>query len=277
VKKITFFACPKPFIGETAIHQSNAITSWMTIPNIDVILLGNECGVSDFAKKIHAKHIPEISYNQYGTPLLDNIFAKAVEHTSSEFLCFINSDIIFFSNFRKAADSVISDSKEFLMVGRRRTVKITFNIDFSSNWEASLKEKAKNSPLDSYTAIDYFLYPKGFLFIDKPFAVGRAAYDNWILWSVRQKKVAKLIDATHDITAIHQKHDYQHVSTGINNSWEGIESDENRRLAGGYRCMCNILDCTHLLKNGKIIRANTPIHIYRKAYQAIRKIKHRFL
>lgn len=276
MKKITFFACPKPFRGEASIHQTNAINSWMTIPDSDVMLLGNEEGVGDFANTIHARHIPKISYNQHGTPLLNSIFTKAIENASSELLCFINSDIILFPDFSNAAEAVSSDSKRFLMVGRRLTLEIEKNFVFSIDWTTSLKKESKKRPMDSYTAIDYFLYPKGFLCIDKPFAVGRAAYDNWILWSVRQKGGAKLIDATHDVLAIHQKHGYKHVVTGINNSWEGEESEENRRLAGGYSCMCNILDSTHILRDGKIIRANTPKHIYRRAYQILRKIKRKF-
>jgi hypothetical protein len=274
---ITFFACPKPFTGKAQIHQSNAIRSWQLIPNSEIILVGDETGIAEFANSIQVKHISNIARNEHGTPLLNSIFEQASIEAKGELLCFINSDIILFEDFCLSAEIALKDSRHFLMVGRRLTLEINELIDFSTDWKTTLGKKAEGQLLNSYTAIDYFLYPKGFLCIDKPFTVGRAAYDNWILWSVRQKGGAKLIDATHDILAIHQRHGYQHVITGINNSWEGAESEQNRLLAGGYRCMCNILDATHLLKNGKIIRANAPKHIYRRAYQMLRKIKHKIV
>jgi len=274
---ITFFACPKPFTGKAQIHQSNAVRSWQRVPNSEIILVGNETGIAEFANSIRAKHISNIARNEHGTPLLNSIFEQASIEAKRELLCFINSDIILSEDFCLSAEIALKDSRRFLMVGRRLTLEINEPIDFSKDWKTKLRKKTEGQLLDSYTAIDYFLYPKGFLCIDKPFAVGRAAYDNWILWSVRQKVGVKLIDATNDVLAIHQKHGYGHVVAGINNSWEGVESKENRRLAGGYRCMCSILDSTHLLKNGKIIRANTPKHIYRRVYQMLRKIKHRIV
>lgn len=277
MEKITFFTCPKPFLGKAQTHQSNAIRSWRQIPNSEIILIGDEAGIANFADSIRAKHIKNIAKNQYGTPLLNDIFEQAIQESEGEMLCFINSDIILFKQFFYSAEIVFADSKNFLMVGRRTTLDLDYEINFDENSLSILKKEAQTHKPDSYTAIDYFLYPKGFLSVEKPFAVGRAAYDNWILWSVRQKKEAKLIDATYDVLAVHQRHDYKHVKTGINNSWEGVESEENRKLAGGYRCMCNILDATHLLKNGKIIPAIEPKHIYRRFYQFLRSVKHSFI
>ena len=46
-------------------------------------------------------------------------------------------------------------------------------------------------------AMDWFVFPAGLFGEVPPFAVGRAGFDNWLVWKARQ--VGIVVDATHDV------------------------------------------------------------------------------
>ena len=49
---ITIFTIPKPFKGHINTIQRNAIQSWMQLkPECEIILFGDDYGVSDIAKE----------------------------------------------------------------------------------------------------------------------------------------------------------------------------------------------------------------------------------
>jgi hypothetical protein len=81
------------------------------------------------------------------------------------------------------------------------------------------------------------------------FAVGRTAWDNWLVYKARYLKIP-VIDATDVVLAIHQKHDYSHAG-GHWQVWHGPESQGNQELAGDRRKFFNVKDANYLLtKNG---------------------------
>jgi len=86
--------------------------------------------------------------------------------------------------------------------------------------------------------------------------VGRAGWDNWMIWFHSRVLQVTVIDASGFILAIHQKHDYGHVKSSTGLEWEGSESDENRQLMGGWeRRYYSILDSNYyILLNGKVMR-----------------------
>ena len=60
---ITFFSIPKAFKGHDEIIQSNAIISWLKIPEVEIILYGDEIGMEKFSETHHVKNIKEIKKN----------------------------------------------------------------------------------------------------------------------------------------------------------------------------------------------------------------------
>jgi hypothetical protein len=68
---LTIFACPKPFTDpHIAIIQRNAITSWTLLrPRPEIILFGDEPGVTEICKELGLRHVGEVERNEYGTPL----------------------------------------------------------------------------------------------------------------------------------------------------------------------------------------------------------------
>jgi hypothetical protein len=74
---LSIFAFPKPFRGHIATIQRNAISSWVRLrPQCEIFLFGDEEGTAEVAKEFGACHVSEMARNEYGTPLLSDVFEK---------------------------------------------------------------------------------------------------------------------------------------------------------------------------------------------------------
>jgi flavin-dependent dehydrogenase len=82
------------------------------------------------------------------------------------------------------------------------------------------------------TGIDYFAFNAGLFNEIPPFAIGRTAWDNWLLYA-GIRSGAKLIDASNLIMCIHQNHDWSHIKGGEKEAWEGKEAINNWKLTNG--------------------------------------------
>lgn len=233
-KGLTIFAVPKPFTGHEAIIQKNAIRSWAQLdPKPEIILIGSEVGVREMALEVGARHIPDIATNEFGTPLVDDIFKKAWEAATNDILAYVNADIILFNDFQIAAARALEHFPEFLMIGQRWDLPVWEEIDLSSPaWrEAVAKDVQENGFLHPETGLDYFIHLRGLWRGMPPFALGRTAWDNWLVKRPHEDKIP-IIDATEFITAVHQDHGYDHCQGGMEGAWKGIEATRNRALAG---------------------------------------------
>jgi hypothetical protein len=88
-----------------------------------------------------------------------------------------------------------------------------------------------------------------------PFAIGRAVWDNWMIYHMRQRGVP-IVDGTTAITAIHQDHGYRHVPQS-KGGWAGPESERNLQLAGGRTRAYCLADATHRLTDRGVVRRVT--------------------
>jgi len=278
---ITLFSLPKAFSdSHTAMMQENALKSWCHMkPDLEILLLGDDNGVCEMAEEYGCRHLKDIARNAHGTPLLSDIFKKANEAAQTDYVCYVNADIILLPGFVKAVKSAVDAGPEdFLMVGRRHNLNIKSHIDFQNrNWARLLSNRIEKEkiPRDSPTAIDYFVFPTGKI-IMPDFAIGRTVWDNWILWDAKQRK-ARLIDASRGVTAIHHEHDYRHVKGGKATAWTGAEARENLRIAGGYQSLCHIFDSDFVLTDGNVIPVGTWLRVYRKLYMFWHKVKDKLL
>src|SRR5712671_2733254 len=138
---ITFFTTPKPFLGHIGVIQRNAIESWKRVhPEAEVILFGDEEGAAEAALELHIRHVPVVKRNEHGTKYLSPIFDGAQDLAHHPCLCYINCDIILVSDFRAAAERVLSAGGRFMMAGRRWDTDITTPIDFyAADWEAQVR------------------------------------------------------------------------------------------------------------------------------------------
>jgi hypothetical protein len=263
---LTIFSAPKPFSDpHIATIQRNAIASWTKLPDVNVILLGDEPGLAQAANDLGVKHIREIPRSPSGAPLMDAMFRLAREASQSPNYCIVNADIILFPSLVETARKVSSQAQKFVLLGQRWDMEITSPLDFSGDWSAALHLEVQNKGLLHRPAgSDYFLFPDSCYRDLPPFTIGRAGWDNWMIYHAR-KSGFPVIDATEDILIIHQNHDYSHLPGGQPH-YSHPETDENIRLAGG-RAMTRftLLDADYRVENGKVFRQKiNPERIWRR-------------
>lgn len=245
---LAIFTIPKPFQGKIDIIQRNAIESWTLLqPRPKIILFGDDDGVAEAADEFGVRHVAEISVNEFGTPLISDVFEKARSMSDCRLLCYVNTDIMLLSDFLEPLKA-LEHEKRFLVVGRRWDLDVGERIDFkNATWEGELRQKlAKHGSLHRPQGIDYFLYTRDVYRDIPPFAVGRTIWDNWLIYEARWLKVP-VIDATEVATVIHQEHDYGHFPGGDEGIRKGIEAERNLELAGGFGHVFTMKDANLLL------------------------------
>lgn len=251
---LTLFTIPKPFTGHFAVIQENAIRAWTQLgPKIQVLLLGDDPGTAELAGKLNLNHLPHINRNEFGTPLLDDVFAQAARHTDSPYLGYVNADILLLSGFHTALQAIARQKRRFLMIGQRTDYNLDRSVNFEdANWEQLLTaEVHKNGILHRPTGIDYFIYRRDMWGDIPPFAIGRFSWDNWLVYRALELKIP-VIDATESVLAIHQNHDYSHARNGSKGARRGPEARLNFALAGGLQKSYTIWDSTHILHEQEI-------------------------
>jgi hypothetical protein len=245
----TIFAVPKPFRGHIGLIQTNALRSWLALrPQHEVILLGAEEGVAAAAALHGVRHIADVARNEFGTPLLNDVFRQAEQSSSSDTLCYVNADIILLSDFPVAVAHVRQRKRRFLMVGKRWDIDLGTPLDVAEQtWEEGLRSVVATSGQPRTAEwVDYFVFNRG-LFQDLlPFALGRAAFDNWLLWKATASGAA-LVDASDQVLAVHQNHDYAHHPQGQKGVWEGVEAERNRELMETWSHCFFLTDASHRL------------------------------
>jgi hypothetical protein len=252
---ITIFTSPKPFTDpHINVIQRNAIRSWLELGDeVEVLLLGDEEGMEEFATEFGVTHIKDIKCNHLGTPLVSSLFDTAKENSSSELLAYVNADIILMPDFVSTALKIQQQQDKFLLVGQRYDLDIRQELDFEVNWKEKIEnELIESGMLHAPVGSDYFIYTKNVYKNVPEFTIGRAGWDNWFIYhAVTRPWMA--VDATDSIKVIHQNHDYSHLP-GSKPHYTQPETFENIRLAGGRKHMYFLYDVDLRIKNGKISR-----------------------
>ena len=283
---ITLFSAPKPFTDpHIAMIQRNAIKSWTLLPEVEVILLGKETGLAEAARELGVKHLPNVMCNESGTPLISSMFQLARENSNGELLCIINADMILMPDFVEAARIIHAGGrvaegisrphrKNFVLLSQRWDLDVTQPLDFSNGWDNRLRSTVHGQGvLHRPAGSDFFLFPLSTFHEVPDFTIGRAGWDNWMIYKARKEGWA-VIDCTPSIMIIHQNHDYSHLPDGKPH-YEHPETNENIRLSGGQaNIRYTILNSTHqLAEDGKLSRPKmTPARFTRKLELFLRAI-----
>jgi hypothetical protein len=251
---ITIFSAPKPFTNpHVATIQYNAIASWAKLPDVRVILLGEEPGLAETARELGVQHIPEIPRSSSGAPLISSMFQLARQASDSPLLCIINADILLLPDFLDAAARVSAQHEKFVLLGQRWDLDVNERLDFSGDWEGRLRSAVQaRGVLHRPAGSDYFLFPKACYSELPDFVIGRSGWDNWMIYKAR-KEAWSAVDATASVLVIHQNHDYSHLPGGKPH-YSHPETDENIRLAGGRAVTrFTLLDTNYRLEQGRIL------------------------
>jgi len=253
---ITIFTASKPFRGHIDIIQQNALRSWAFLHHeCEIILLGNEQGTAEIASELGVRHIPEVKCNEYGTPLISDIFQIAQELAKHRLMCYVNADIILMRDFLKAVGMVARRRHHFVFVGQRWNLDITEPITFGATWEEDLRVRLiQHGQMEPPDGIDFFVFCRGMWGEIPPFVVGRPGWDNWLVFRARKLGIP-VVDATKVVTVIHQNHDYSHVPDQAGAEWEGPEADYNRKLMGHWDRVFTIHDATHIVNSSGLFPA----------------------
>ncbi len=260
---ITLFTAPKPFTDpHINLIQRNTLRNWQALGDaVEVVVIGDEPGIAAASRELGVRHLPEVECNAQGTPLISSIFNLARGVNESPFLMYANADILFHLEVVDVVQRLADRMERFLVVGQRWDLDIEQALDFSGGWAERLKERIQSyGKLHDQTGSDYFIYPRACLQVIPDFAVGRAGWDNWMIFHARWQHWA-VVDATQAISIVHQNHDYAHLPGGIKHFYQP-ETAENVQMAGGRRSIFRLTDATHTVNKGELKRKPMGWHAF---------------
>lgn len=225
---ITFFTHCRPFEGEFDKLQRQAIASWVAaVPDCQIVMLGHG---GHFA---FPYSFARAEANDHGMALVSDVFATGEEMASHDLLCEISSDIVLGADVNRALRA-IEDVERPFVIGQR--------------WDIDPGADPDTATLHPASAADYFIFRRGTLGPIPPFAVGRTAYDNWLIWAAIEQWGCTVIDATEVVTAIHVRHSYPEYGDKAR-MLQSEERKENHRLgwATGMPRWYRVTDAPYVL------------------------------
>jgi hypothetical protein len=275
---LTVFSIPKAFEGHFGMIQRNALRSWVALGEaVQVVLVGDEPGVAEAALEFGVIHASEVARSERGTPRIDDAFARVATVAEHPVRCFVNADVLLLDDFLPAVGSVGAVFDRYLVVGETRDLDIRDELSLGTASERAALRARGFAEGDSRgaTAIDYFVFTAGLFDPIPPFVVGRARFDNWLVWRARTR--GPVVDATRAVVPVHQRHDYAHVTGGFEEAHFGGEALRNEELAGGSRRAYTIFDASHRLRaNGTVRRhAGAILRSRERARKAAWKLANR--
>lgn len=250
---ITVFTTAKPFVGQMKTNQINAIKSWKQMgPDVEVLLFGQGQGYAEAARELDLVWIEQVATSDYGTPLVNGMFELANRQSRYAARMYINCDIVLTSDF----SSILSvlGKQDFLAVGQRWDMKLDEEIDFGrSDWRQSLQSRVRQTgTLHPPQGSDYFLY-QGDIWDGLPkLVVGRAGYDNYLIYYCRSRGIP-VVDLTEPVMAFHQNHDYSHHPAGYDGVFSGPEAQINHQVLDKM-FLFTLVDVDFRLSGGKLKR-----------------------
>ena len=216
---MTFFTIPRSFEGEFDKLQRKALASWRdAAPGSETILYF---------------HLPT---NEHGTPLVNAAFERAEEQAAFDWLCECSADVSIESDLRPVLDALEGIARPFV-IGQRHD-----------------RDKEGRLSLHAPYGVDYFLYRRSTIGEIPPFAVGRTAYDNWLVWAAIERWDMTTIDATDAIKAVHDDHGRPVYGTR-EKMLQSDERAENIRLAQatGNTRWHGVHDAPYVLRGGEVV------------------------
>jgi hypothetical protein len=249
---LTLFTTCKPFVGEAAQTQSNALMTWHAL-GFRAIICGPEPGAAEAAKQFDMLHIPEVRRTSRGIPYIDSIFGEAEAASKTPWVAYLNSDIILTETLKRSVLSALSKldaNKPTLLTFRRRNIPVSGSLE-REDWPTTIEALSREyGSWDQSNAIDIFVYTPG-LFGEIPeLAVGYMGWDNWLMWKAKQVG-ATVIDGSLEAALFHPIHGYSSDGTGLLNRSQSQQAIDNRRATEGKKATFDTAT-THMLAEGEI-------------------------
>lgn len=245
---LTIFSAPKSFSDpHIALIQRNAISSWLQLgEDVEVLLLGDEPGLDEIASSLGVCRLNVPERAPSGTPLVSALFKRAREAASNRLLCYMNADIVPLDDFLPGVRTVVERLDSFLIVGTRWDLSVQRPLSFEKGWIQDLRRRLDlDGQLHPPMGSDYFIFPANRFECIPDFSLGRAGWDNWMIFRARKERIP-VVDASSAITVVHQDHSYAHLPGGQPH-YRHPESIRNVELAGGLETMFRLRDADWML------------------------------
>jgi len=233
---LTIITSVKPFVDPLIINlQRNAFQSWKQLgPEVDIVVVGDEIGLAEVCQEMNLRRAPTIRRNRGGTPLVSSIYELGRQASATPLLAYINADIVVLPDFVEGARKAAENYEKFLIMGQRWDLDVTEPIDFSEGWQTRLWQQVQTrGKRHRRVGSDYFIFPRNCFLNIPDLTVGRAFWDNWMIYWARRNHWPA-IDGSDGIQVIHQNHDYSHLPQGQSHH-KHPDTFENVRLGGGSR------------------------------------------
>ena len=250
---LTYLSSPKPFKGIDKENQYRAIKSWLqSAKDVEVILYGDSEGIEFAGVDLNVTVIKEIESSESGVPLFGAIAKHASVYGKYDVQVYLNCDILISRLFEVSLEI---EYPKFLCIGQRIDLNEGCIVNSAPNTYKSILNDLFNSnliALHETTGIDYFMFKRNMWENIKPIAIGRGGYDNALLNFCKKNEIP-IIDCTLSMLAIHQFHDYNHVTGNKNTVFYGVEAKKNLEIAGRYSLL-TVSDADYILKDSKLIK-----------------------
>jgi hypothetical protein len=271
---ISILCSPKPFVDEAAWNQLNALRSWRAIhPDVEIFVFGSPVGAVKVAQEVKAKLVPEIECSASGAPSFNAMNAYMAQQGQYDLQVYVNCDIILNETIIAAMQTAHQHFGKFLLVGERLDLAQAISLDTREfNWIAKLDEFAAGGQLTSHgpTGADYFGYVRGMWKELPPVYMGRAMCDQALL-HYSLKHHVPIIDASLAILAVHQYHDYQHVSGGRAEVFGGADLSMMAKAHGLHHSLPTVADAEWRFGEKGAIESNRlPGRFLRRVELALR-------
>lgn len=256
----TIFTIPKSFEdSHISLIQSNSFRSWKNLKDdIEILVIGNDLGVSEACSKFGVAHIVDVKTNQFGTPLLSSAFRLARKRATYNTLVYSNADIIFTQDL---LDTVlkIKKTRKYLGLGQRWDLSVSKKLEYKKNWNKLKEYTKKMGNIHKPSGSDYFIFNKDSMFKIPDFAVGRVIWDNWLIYKAI-KEGYKVIDTTPVNFVIHQNHDYKHIVSDKKERGKTSEARRNKEIANiSLLNTFTIKESNYVLTNKGLVKNNVIV------------------
>jgi hypothetical protein len=249
---ITFLSSPKPFKGKDKENQYRAIRNWLTAcESVEVILYGDSEGILDAGNDLNVKVIKNIETSSFGVPYFGAIVNHAAIYGKYDTQIYLNCDILL-SGICEASKAL--NFRNFLFIGQRIDLSDGIIIEEpSSIFKKVVRQlfEEKKIRMHESTGVDYFMFKRNMWKGLQPIIIGRGGYDNALLAFCKENKIP-IIDGTPSVIALHQFHDYKHISGNSKLVFGGKDAKHNLKVAGKYSLL-SISDSDYILDDFHLI------------------------
>lgn len=242
---LTLLCSPKPFVGEAAWNQINALRSWSSIhPEVEIIIFGAPEGTMAAAAEVGAKVVSEFETSASGAPSFNAMVAYADQHGKYDQIVYANCDILLNATMLRAMQLAQQRFGRFLLVGERLDLAEGSIMDVRQpNWTDSLVGLVAEGKLTAHgpTGADYFGFVRDMWAGLPPVFMGRAMCDQALLhYCLRHR--SPVIDGTLAVVNVHQYHGYQHVAGGKQQVFAGEDRVTMAQAHGLRRSLPTVAD-----------------------------------